>query len=90
VAHLLPPEVKVLSMADKPLESFWSYKVNTLQHRLGRPTATSASKHIWPIAAAIPYPVVVAMLPLIACAPVTQRSGIPVVITEHGSTAISA
>ncbi|WP_216726705.1 glycosyltransferase family 4 protein [Hymenobacter siberiensis] len=89
VARLLPPEVKVLSMADNPLTSFWAYKVNALQQRLGRPAIFYRQRQEAYLAACLQQHRIElvsshATFSDAICAPVIQRLGLPMVITEHG------
>ncbi|MCB2408503.1 glycosyltransferase family 4 protein [Hymenobacter lucidus] len=89
VARLLPPQVKVLSMADNPRSTFWSYKVNALQQRLGRPATFYKQRQQAYLADCLQrYRIELvnshATVSDEICAPLTQRLGIPFVITEHG------
>ena len=89
VQRLLPPEVKVLSMADRPRRSFWAYKINALQQRLGRKgvfylkqqqaylTDCLKSYHIDLLNSHSTFSDEL-------CASVVEKMSIPMVITEHG------
>ncbi|AWM34912.1 glycosyltransferase family 4 protein [Hymenobacter nivis] len=89
VQRLLPPEVQVLSMADKPLQRFWAHKVNALQDRLGRPAVFYEECQRTYLKECLMRH----RIELISshatfsdrlCAPVAQQLGLPLVITEHG------
>lgn len=89
VQRLLPPEVQVLSMADKPLLRFWAHKVNALQGRLGRPAVFYEECQQTYLKECL----VRHRIELISshatfsdrlCAPVAQQLRLPLVITEHG------
>ena len=89
VARLLPPAVKVLSMTDKPWGSFVAYKINALQHRLGKPTTFYIRRQQAYLVKCLRH----YRIELVSshstysdniCAPVVKRLGIPMVITEHG------
>lgn len=89
VARLLPPEVKVLSMADNPRSTFWAYKVNAVQQRLGRPaTFYNQRQEVYLADCLQRYRIELvnshATVSDEICAPLAQRLGIPLVITEHG------
>lgn len=89
VARLLPPAVKVLSMTDKPWGSLVAYKINGLQHRLGKPATFYIRRQQAYLAECLRR----YRIELVSshstysdtiCVPVVQRLGIPMVITEHG------
>jgi glycosyltransferase involved in cell wall biosynthesis len=89
VQRLLPPSVKVLSMADKPRRSFWAYKINALQQRLGRSGNFYLRQQQAYFADCLQrYNIEVvnshATFSDEICAPVLARTGLPLVITEHG------
>jgi glycosyltransferase involved in cell wall biosynthesis len=89
VARLLPPEVRVLSMADQPRRSYWAYKVNAIQQRLGRqPTFFLRQQQRYLAACIRRYGIEVlnshATFSDELCVPVAAATGTPLVITEHG------
>ncbi|GAB2775938.1 hypothetical protein GCM10027175_12110 [Hymenobacter latericoloratus] len=89
VARLLPPQVQVLSMADKPGESFWAYKINALQQRLGRSATFFQQRQQAYLAECLRRHRIElisshATVADAICMPVAQQLGIPLVITEHG------
>ncbi|UOQ76175.1 glycosyltransferase family 4 protein [Hymenobacter sp. 5516J-16] len=89
VARLLPPQVKVLSMADNPKSTFWAYKINALQGLLGRPaTFYNQRQQAYLAECLLRYKIdVVSSHATVSddiCAPVVERLGLPLVITEHG------
>ncbi|TGE07949.1 glycosyltransferase family 4 protein [Hymenobacter fodinae] len=89
VARLLPQGVKVLSMADNPISSFWAYKINALQQRLGRPARFYQRRQQAYLAECLRrYQIEVvsshATVSDTICAPLAKQFGIPLVITEHG------
>lgn len=89
VQRLLPAGIRVLSMADKPRSSFWFYKINALQQKLGlggdfylkRQQAYLAdclvSNKIELVSSHATFSDLV-------CSAVAKKLGIPLVITEHG------
>ncbi|SET75687.1 glycosyltransferase family 4 protein [Hymenobacter actinosclerus] len=89
VKRLLPAGVKVLSMLDRPQRSFWSYKINALQQRLGMvPGFYQQQQQAYLAACLRRYRVDVvsshATYSDALSLPVAQKAGIPLVITEHG------
>lgn len=89
VARLLPPQVRVLSMADQPQRSYWAYKVNAVQKRLGWSSTFFLNQQRRYLAACIRrYGIEVvnshATFSDELCGPVAAATGIPLVITEHG------
>lgn len=89
VDRLLPPEVKVLSMADNPRSTFWAYKVSAVQQRLGRPATFYNQRQKAYLADCLQrYRIELvnshATVSDEICAPLAQKLGIPLVITEHG------
>ena len=89
VQRLLPPEVRVLSMADRPRRSFLAYKLNALGQRLGLKTAFyERAQRAYFNACLKRYTIELvnshATYSDRLCAPVMQRTGIPFIITEHG------
>ncbi|RYU75792.1 glycosyltransferase family 4 protein [Hymenobacter persicinus] len=88
VKRLLPPAVKVLSMADRPVRSFWANKGNALQQRLGRAATFYDQQQQYLAKCLQRY-----RIELVSshstfsdkmCAGVVKKLGIPMVITEHG------
>jgi glycosyltransferase involved in cell wall biosynthesis len=89
VKRLLPPSVRILSMADCPRQSYWAYKLNALVQRLGLRYAVyervqqayfrSCLKryHIELVNSHATYSDRL-------CAPILHGTTIPLVITEHG------
>jgi glycosyltransferase involved in cell wall biosynthesis len=89
VARLLPAGVQVLSMADQPQRSYWAYKVNAMQQRLGRQPTFFLSQQRRYLASCIRrYGIEVlhshATFSDELCAPVAASTDTPLVITEHG------
>jgi L-malate glycosyltransferase len=89
VKRLLPSNVKVLSMADKPLRSFWANKGNSLQQRLGQPVTFYDQQQRAYLAECLQryrFDIVSSHSTFSdqMCAPVIKKMGIPLVITEHG------
>lgn len=89
VKRLLPPQVKVLSMHDRPQRSFWAYKVNALQRRLGLTTTFYERQQRAYLAKCLRR----YRIELVSShatysdrlsAPVAKDAGVPLVITEHG------
>ncbi|OUJ73159.1 glycosyltransferase family 4 protein [Hymenobacter crusticola] len=89
VQRLLPAQVKVLSMADNPLGSYWAYKVNALQGALGKAATFYEQRQQAYLGACLRR----YRIELVSshatysdriCAPVVHGLGIPLVITEHG------
>ncbi|AYA37192.1 glycosyltransferase family 1 protein [Hymenobacter oligotrophus] len=89
VKRLLPPQVTVLSMQDRPRRSFWAYKVNAVQRRLGL-AATFYEKQQQAYLAECLRRYQIDLVSSHAtysdrlCASVTTAAGIPLYITEHG------
>ena len=89
VNRLLPPQVQVLSMAEKPWGRFWAHKVNALQHRLGLPaTFFERYQQAYLMECLSRYRIELisshATFSDRLCAPVAHRMQLPLVITEHG------
>lgn len=89
VKRLLPPSVRVLSMADRPRQSYWAYKLNALASRLG----LSYSLYEWAQQTYFRACLKRYQIELVnshatyadqLCAPVLEGMDIPFVITEHG------
>ena len=89
VKRLLPPQVKVLSMQDRPRRSYWAYKVNALQRRLGL-VATFYERQQQAYLADCLRRYRIDLVSSHATysdrlsAPVARQAGVPLVITEHG------
>ena len=89
VKRLLPPQVKVLSMQDRPRRSFWAHKVNALQRRLGL-AATFYERQQQAYLADCLRRYRIELVSSHATysdrlsAPVARQAGVPLVITEHG------
>lgn len=89
VRRLLPPEVRVVSMADRPWRSFWAYKLNALGQRLGlRTSFYERAQQAYLRACLKQYNIELvnshATYSDRLCAPVMQAANIPLIITEHG------
>jgi len=89
VRRLLPPEVRVVSMADRPRRSFWAYKLNALGQKLGiRYSFYERAQQQFFRACLKRYQIELvnshATYSDRLCAPVMRGSGIPFIITEHG------
>jgi glycosyltransferase involved in cell wall biosynthesis len=89
VERLLPPSVRVLSMADQPRRSYWAYKLNALGARLGlRYPFYERAQQAYFRACLKRYGIELvnshATYSDGLCAPVLRDTQIPFVITEHG------
>lgn len=89
VQRLLPPSVRVLSMADRPRRSYWAYKLNALGQRLGlRYPFYERAQQAYFRSCLKRYRIELvnshATYSDRLCAPVLRGTGIPFVITEHG------
>ena len=89
VERLLPPSVRVLSMADQPRQSYWAYKLNALGARLGlRYPFYERAQQAYFRACLKRYSIELvnshATYSDGLCAPVLRDTQIPFVITEHG------
>ncbi|NML68063.1 glycosyltransferase family 4 protein [Hymenobacter sp. RP-2-7] len=89
VKRLLPPSVRVLSMADHPRRSYWAYKLNALGQRLGlRHSLYEWAQQAYFRACLKRYQIELvnshATYADRLCAPVLRGTGIPFIITEHG------
>ena len=89
VKRLLPPSVRVLSMADRPRRSYWAYKLNGLGQRLGvRYPFYERAQQAYFRACLKRHQIELvnshATYSDRLCAPVLCGTGIPLVITEHG------
>jgi glycosyltransferase involved in cell wall biosynthesis len=89
VKRLLPPSVRVLSMADQPKQSYWAYKLNALTQRLRlRYSVFERVQQAYFRACLKRYQIDLvnshATYSDRLCAPVLHGMGIPFVITEHG------
>jgi len=89
VRRLLPPEVRVVSMADRPRWSFWTYKLNALGQRLGLYYSFyERAQQAYFQACLKKYKIEIvnshATYSDRLCSPVLQRQQIPFIITEHG------
>ena len=89
VQRLLPASIRVLSMADKPRSSFWFYKINALQQKLG----LGGDFYMKRQQAYLADCMVRYKIDLVSshatysdhiCSIVAQKLGIPLIITEHG------
>lgn len=89
VKRLLPPEVRIVSMADRPWQSFLVYKLNAIGQRLGlRYAFYERAQQAYFRACLKKYRIELvnshATYSDRLCAPVVQQQQIPFVITEHG------
>jgi len=89
VKRLLPPSVRVLSMADRPRWSYWAYKLNGLGQRLGvRYPFYERAQQAYFRACLKRHQIELvnshATYSDRLCAPVLRGTEIPLVITEHG------
>lgn len=89
VRRLLPPSVRVLSMADRPRRSYWAYKLNALGQRLGlRYPFYERAQQAYFRDCLTRFQIELvnshATYSDRLCAPVLRGTGIPLVITEHG------
>lgn len=89
VRRLLPPSVRVLSMADQPRRSYWAYKLNALAQRLGlRAAVYERAQQAYFRFCLRHYQIELvnshATYSDRLCAPVLAGTGIPFIITEHG------
>ena len=89
VGRLLPPQVRVVSMADRPWRSFWAYKLNAIAQRLGlRFSLYERAQQAYLRACLKKYRIELvnshATYSDRLCAPVVAAAQIPFVITEHG------
>ncbi len=89
VRRLLPPAVRVLSMADQPIRSYLAYKLDAVRQRLGQ----SAQHHEQAQQTYLAWCIKHYRIELIhshatysdqLCEPVARAAGVPLVITEHG------
>jgi glycosyltransferase involved in cell wall biosynthesis len=89
VKRLLPPEVRVVSMADRPWQSFLAYKLNAIGQRLGlRFSLYERAQQAYLRSCLIKYRIELvnshATYSDGLCAPVVAQEQVPFVITEHG------
>jgi len=89
VKRLLPPSVRVVSMADCPRQNYWAYKLNALGQHLGLryPFHKRAQQAYFRKCLKLYQIELVnshATFSDEMCAPVAAAMGIPLVITEHG------
>ncbi|MFD1466662.1 glycosyltransferase family 4 protein [Hymenobacter caeli] len=89
VQRLLPPGVRVVSMADRPRRSYWAYKLNALGQRLGlRYAFYERAQQAYFRACLKRYGIELvnshATYSDRLCAPGLREARIPFVITEHG------
>ena len=89
IKRLLPPSVRVVSMADRPWRSYWAYKFNALGQRLGIKVAWyERAQQTYFRDCLKRYRIELvnshATYSDRLCAPVLHNTGIPFIITEHG------
>ena len=89
VQRLLPASVRILSMADRPRQSYWAYKLNALGQRLGlRYPFYERAQRAYFRACLKRYRIELvnshATYSDQVCAPVLRETDIPFIITEHG------
>jgi glycosyltransferase involved in cell wall biosynthesis len=89
VKRLLPPSVRIISMADHPRQSYWAYKLNALAQRFGlRYSVYERVQQAYFRACLKRYKIEIvnshATYSDRLCAPVLHNTTIPFVITEHG------
>ncbi|WP_019947782.1 glycosyltransferase family 4 protein [Hymenobacter aerophilus] len=89
VRRLLPPQVRVVSMADRPWRSFWAYKLNAIGQRLGlRFSLYERAQQAYLRACLKKYQIELlnshATYSDRLCVPVVAATQIPFIITEHG------
>jgi glycosyltransferase involved in cell wall biosynthesis len=89
VQRLLPPEVQILSLADRPWRSFAAYKADAMRQRLGgQPIYHERQQQAYLAACLRRYRIELlnshATYSDQLCVPVAQAASVPLVITEHG------
>jgi glycosyltransferase involved in cell wall biosynthesis len=89
VKRLLPPEVRVLSLADRPWHSLAAYKADAVRQRLGGQAVYHERQQQAYLAACLRrYRIELlnshATYSDRLCAPVARVANVPLVITEHG------